>query len=146
MKIAIAADHAGFEFKEKIKQILIKLGHEYIDLGTDSKESVDYPDFGLAAARKVAGGEADYGITVCWTGNGMNMVANKVNGIRAGTAINVEMAKLTRQHNDANMLTLSQKFTPEDDLKKIVKAFLETDFEGGRHVKRIKKIHAAEKA
>ena len=145
MKIAIAADHAGFEFKEKIKQILIKLGHEYIDLGTDSKESVDYPDFGLAAARKVAGGEADYGITVCWTGNGMNMVANKINGIRAGTAINVEMAKLTRQHNDANMLTLSQKFTPEDDLKKIVKAFLETDFEGGRHVKRIKKIHAAEK-
>ncbi len=145
MKIAIAADHAGFEFKEKIKQILIKLGHEYIDLGTDSKESVDYPDFGLAAARKVAGGEADYGITVCWTGNGMNMVANKINGIRAGTAINVEMAQLTRQHNDANMLTLSQKFTPEDDLADIVKTFIETDFEGGRHVKRIKKIHAAEK-
>lgn len=146
MKIAIAADHAGYEFKEKIKQILIKLGHEYIDLGTDSKESVDYPDYGIKAAQKVAGGEADYGITVCWTGNGMNMAANKVKGIRSGLAVNKEMAYLTRLHNDANMLAISQKFTPEDQLEEIVKTFLETEFEGGRHIKRIQKIQAAEKA
>jgi len=144
MKIAVACDHAGYEFKEAVKQILIKLGHEYIDLGTNSKGSVDYPDYGLKAAKAVTSGEADFGITVCWTGNGMNMIANKVKGVRAGLALNPDMAHMTRLHNDANILTLSQKYTPEEDLEEIVRQFLETKFEGGRHVRRIEKLRKAE--
>ena len=144
MKIAIAADHAGLEFKNKIKAILQKWGHEVIDLGTDSKDSVDYPDFGLKAAHLVADGQAERGVTVCWTGNGMNIAVNKVKGIRSGLALNQDMAYLTRFHNDANMLALSQKFTPESDLEPILKTFLETPFEGGRHQRRIQKIHEAE--
>ncbi len=144
MKVAVACDHAGFEFKEKVKQILSRHGHEVVDFGTNSKESVDYPDFGLKAATAVAGGEVDYGITVCWTGNGMNMVANKVKGIRAGMALSPEMAFLTRSHNDANILTLAQKYTPEDQLAEIIRTFLTTPFEGGRHTQRVEKIKAAE--
>ena len=144
MKIAVACDHAGLEFKEKVKLILSRLGHEVVDFGTDSKKSVDYPDFGLAAAAAVAGGEVEYAITVCWTGNGMNMVANKVKGIRAGMALNPEMAFLTRSHNDANMLTLAQKYTPEAQLAEIIETFLTTPFEGGRHTQRVEKIKNAE--
>jgi ribose 5-phosphate isomerase B len=144
MKIAIGADHKGFDFKEKVKAILQKLGHEVVDFGTDSTESVDYPDFGLKVAEAVARGEADYGITVCWTGNGMNIAANKVKGIRAGLALNPEMAHLTRLHNNANVLTLSSKFTPEGQLEQIVKTFLETEYEGGRHERRLEKIRKAE--
>ena len=144
MKVAVACDHAGLEFKEKVKQILSRLGHEVVDFGTDSKESVDYPDFGLKAAAAVAGGEVDYAITVCWTGNGMNMVANKVKGIRAGMALSPEMAFLTRSHNDANILTLAQKYTPEGQLDEIIQTFLTTPFEGGRHTQRVEKIKAAE--
>ncbi len=144
MKIALAADHAGLEFKNKIKAILTKMGHEVLDMGTDSKDSVDYPDFGLKAARQVAEGKAERGVTVCCTGNGMNIAVNKVKGIRSGLAINKDMAYLTRFHNDANMLALSQKFTPESDLESILKTFLETPFEGGRHTRRIEKIHEAE--
>ncbi|UCD64936.1 MAG: ribose 5-phosphate isomerase B [Candidatus Zixiibacteriota bacterium] len=145
MRIAIGCDHAGLEWKEKVKAILKRLDHEITDFGTDSKDSVDYPDYGLKVARAVAGGEVDYGITVCWTGNGMNMAANKVDGIRAGMALNPEMAHLTRLHNNANVLTLSQKYTPEDQLEEIVRQFLETKFEGGRHIPRLEKIQEAEK-
>ena len=144
MKIAIACDHAGLEFKEKVKDVLQALGHEVVDCGTNSKESVDYPDFGLAAARAVAAGAVDYGITVCWTGNGMNMACNKVKGIRAGIALSRDMAFLTRSHNDANMLSLAQKYTPEDQLEEIIKTFLTTPFEGGRHVARVEKVMKAE--
>ena len=144
MKIAVAADHRGVEYKEKVKQILRDLGHEPVDCGTNSDESVDYPDFGLKAARTVAAGEADYAITVCWTGNGMNMVANKVRGIRAGIALSPDMAFLTRSHNDANVLTLAQKYTPVDQLKEIIATFLSTPFEGGRHIPRLEKIRQAE--
>jgi len=144
MKIAVACDHAGFEFKEKVKAILESLGHEVIDFGTDSKNSVDYPDFGLKAAHAVAAGEVDFGITVCWTGNGMNMACNKVKGIRAGMALCPDMAFLTRSHNNANVLTLAQKYTPEDQLEEIIKTFLATPFEGGRHVARVQKIMKAE--
>lgn len=144
MKIAVASDHAGFEFKEKIKLILVAAGHEVVDFGTDSKTSVDYPDFGLKTARAVAKGEVSYGVNVCGTGNGMVIVANKVKGIRAGLALNTEMAHLTRLHNDANVLTLSQKFTPEDQLEAIIETFLSTKFEGGRHRPRIDKIITAE--
>ena len=145
MKIAIACDHAGYEFKERIKELLQALGHEVVDCGTNSKDSVDYPDFGLAAARAVAAGAVDYGITVCWTGNGMNMACNKVKGIRAGMALSPDMAFLTRSHNDANMLTLAQRYTPEDQLEEIIKTFLTTPFEGGRHIARVAKITEAER-
>ncbi len=144
MKIAVGADHKGFEFKEKVKAILRQLGHEVIDFGTDSMESVDYPDFGLKVAQAVASGDADYGIAICWTGNGMTIAANKVKGVRAGLALSVEMAYLTRRHNNANVLTLAAKYTPEDKLEEIVKTFLTTEFEGGRHVRRLEKIRQAE--
>ncbi|HOP06957.1 MAG TPA: ribose 5-phosphate isomerase B [candidate division Zixibacteria bacterium] len=144
MKIAVASDHAGLEFKEEVKGILERMGHEVIDVGTYTKDSCDYPDFGLAAARMVARGEADRAVTICWTGNGMNMVANKVKGIRAGLALNPEMAFLTRSHNDANVLTLSQKYTPENQLEEILEKFLTTEFEGGRHQRRIDKMMAVE--
>jgi len=140
MKIAIGSDHAGYEYKEKVKKILHKLGHEVTDFGTNSKESVDYPDFGLKVAHAVADHKADYGIAVCWTGNGMNMAANKVKGIRAGMGLNPDMAYLTRAHNNANVLTLAQKYIPEDLLQEIVEMFLKTKFEGDRHARRIGKI------
>lgn len=144
MKIAVGSDHAGFEFKEKVVATLKKLGHEVIDKGTHSGDSVDYPDFGLAVAHAVADGKVDRGVTVCWSGNGMNIAVNKVKGIRAGMALNPEMAYLTRLHNNANILTLSSKFTPEDELEAILSRFIETEFEGGRHVRRIDKITEAE--
>jgi ribose 5-phosphate isomerase B len=144
MKFAIGCDHAGLEFKEKVKEILTRLGHEVIDFGTNSKDSVDYPDFGLKVAHAVAKGKVDRGVTICWTGNGMNIAVNKVKGIRAGMALNPEMAFLTRSHNDANILTLAQKYTPENQLEEILKNFIETKFEGGRHIPRVEKIRAAE--
>lgn len=140
MKVAIGCDHAGFEMKELVKTILLELGHAVEDVGTFSKESVDYPDFGLKVATAVGAGKVDRGILVCWTGNGMNIAANKVAGVRAGMALNPDMAYLTRLHNDANVLTLAQKYTPENELRQIVRNFLETAFEGGRHERRVKKI------
>ena len=144
MKIAVGSDHAGVEFKARIKAILEALGHEVIDFGTNSKESCDYPDFGLKVAHAVADKKVDYGVNVCWTGNGMGMASNKVKGIRAGIALNKDMAYLTRSHNDANVLVIGQKYTSEDDLEEILKTFLETEFEGGRHIPRIAKIMAEE--
>lgn len=144
MKIALGADHKGFPFKEKVKSILTRLGHAVIDFGTDNEDSVDYPDYGLKVAHAVAEGKAERGITVCWTGNGMNIAANKVKGIRSGMAVNKDMAYYTRLHNDANVLSLSGKYTPETELESIVKTFLETAFEGGRHVKRVEKIQQEE--
>ncbi|RME28903.1 MAG: ribose 5-phosphate isomerase B [Candidatus Zixiibacteriota bacterium] len=144
MKVAIGADHKGFHYKEEVKALLEQLGHEALDFGTDSEESVDYPDFGLKVAHAVADGTADRGITICWTGNGMNITANKVPGVRAGMALNPEMAYYTRLHNDANVLTLSSRYTPEKDLKQIVETFLSTDFEGGRHQRRVEKIKQEE--
>lgn len=144
MKIAIGADHKGYEFKEKIKAILARLGHQVTDFGTDSEASVDYPDFGLKVAHAVADHTADYGVTICWTGNGMNMAANKIKGVRSALVLQPEMAYLARLHNDANVLALAGKYTPEDKLEEIVKLFLDTKFEGGRHQKRLDKITAAE--
>ena len=144
MKIAIGADHAGYDFKEKVRALLEQWGHTILDMGTHSKESCDYPDFGLKVARAVADGTADVGVNVCWTGNGMAIASNKVKGVRAGIALNVEMAELTRSHNDANVLVLAGKYVPENEIGPILKAFLETSFEGGRHVQRLEKIKAAE--
>ena len=140
MRVSLGADHKGFELKEKIKKYLTELGHDVTDFGTDSTESVDYPDFGFKVAESVARGESDFGVTVCWTGNGMNIAANKVRGIRSALCLNDEMAMLARAHNDANVLTLAAKFVPEELARKILDAWLVTDFEGGRHTRRLEKI------
>lgn len=140
MKIAIGSDHAGFEYKEKIKMLLAQLGHEVKDFGTHSTESVDYPVFIRPVAEAVARGEFDRGIVLGGSGNGEAIVANKVRGIRCGLCWNVESAKLNRQHNDANMLSLGQRMMSLETALDIVKVWLETPFEGGRHIKRIQQI------
>jgi len=140
MKFSIGSDHAGFEWKEKVKQILTGLGHEVIDHGTNSKDSVDYPDYGAKVAEDVENGVVDSGVTVCWTGNGMNMTVNRFPGVRGALVVNPEMAKFARAHNDANVLTLSEKYTPEADLEEIIKNWIETPFEGGRHQRRVEKM------
>ncbi len=144
MTIAIGSDHAGFELKEKVKSILMELGEGVVDFGTDGKDSVDYPDYGLRVANAVADGEADRGIAICWTGNGMTIAANKVKGIRATLCLNREMAYYARLHNNSNVLTMSQKYTDPDEVEEILKMWLETEFEGGRHERRLNKIKEAE--
>ncbi|OEU63412.1 MAG: ribose 5-phosphate isomerase B [Desulfobacterales bacterium PC51MH44] len=140
MKIAIGCDHAGFELKEKVKAILQSWGHDLTDCGTNSKESVDYSDFALKVAEMVAAGEAEKGVVICWTGNGVSMTANKVNGIRATIALNPDMAQLSRAHNNSNVLALASKYLENDKLEEILKVWLETEFEGGRHLRRLAKI------
>jgi len=144
MTIAIGSDHAGFELKEKVKSILMELGEGVVDFGTDGKDSVDYPDYGLRVANAVANGEANRGIAICWTGNGMTIAANKVKGIRATLCLNREMAYYARLHNNSNVLTMSQKYTDPDEVEEILKMWLETEFEGGRHERRLNKIKEAE--
>jgi ribose 5-phosphate isomerase B len=144
MKIAIAADHAGFEEKEKIKKTLDKMGAEYTDMGTDSTASVDYPDFARKVGEAVADGEYERGILVCGSGTGMAIAANKVPGIRAAVAWNEEIARLSRQHNNANVLALAARYIPDEEQEKIVKTWLETTFEGGRHERRVEKIEQIE--
>ncbi len=145
MKIALGADHAGYEMKQKVKQLLERMGHNVVDYGTHSDESVDYPEYAVKVARAVSGNEADFGVTVCWTGNGMSMAANKINGIRSGLVINADMAKLSRAHNNANVLSLASKYIKEDELEQIVTTFLETEFEAGRHERRVDKMMETEK-
>jgi ribose 5-phosphate isomerase B len=139
MKIAIGSDHAGFELKEKVKKYLTKKGFEIKDFGTYSRDSVDYPLFGFSVAERVAKKEFDFGILVCFTGNGMTIAANKVKGIRAALCLNPEMAKLARQHNDANILSLAAKYS-SDNFKEILENWLDSEFEGGRHKRRLDKI------
>ena len=140
MRIAIGADHAGYDLKEKVKALLTSWGHEVVDFGTDSLESVDYPDYAIQVAETVAEGRAERGIAVCCTGNGVSMAANKIDGVRATLALNPEMARLARAHNNSNVLTLSSKFMVESALEDILKAWLETKFDGGRHLRRLAKI------
>lgn len=140
MKIAIGADHAGFEGKEKIKKTLDELGLEYEDVGTHSLDSVDYPDFSQKVGAKIEAGEAEKGILVCGSGIGVAMAANKMPGVRAAQAWNEETARLSRRHNDANVLTIGARVIPETEIEKIVRAWLETDFEGGRHAGRVEKM------
>ncbi|MFH2035174.1 MAG: ribose 5-phosphate isomerase B [Candidatus Zixiibacteriota bacterium] len=144
MKIAVGSDHAGFELKEAAKKILKELGHEIIDLGTDGKESVDYSDFGLGVARAVANHTVDRGVAVCWTGNGMMIAVNKVRGIRGTLCLNKDMAHLARAHNDSNILVLAEKYIEMNNLADIIKEWLEVEFEGGRHTRRLDKIKNAE--
>jgi ribose 5-phosphate isomerase B len=140
MKIAIGADHAGFEEKEKLKKTLDALGVEYEDLGTNSTESVDYPDFGAKVGRAVSSGEFEQGIVVCGSGIGIAIAANKIDGVRAAQAWNEETARLAREHNDANVLSIGARVIPEEEIPKIVRAWFDAKFEGGRHAKRVEKI------
>ncbi|HEY7784473.1 MAG TPA: ribose 5-phosphate isomerase B [Pyrinomonadaceae bacterium] len=145
MKIAIASDHAGYAGKEKLKLLLNELGIAFEDLGTVSEESVDYPDYAARVAKEVARGGADQGLLVCGSGTGMAIAANKVPGVRAAVAWNEESARLARQHNDANVLSIGARLTPEPELAKIVRTFFTTRFDGGRHAKRVEKIMELEK-
>ena len=139
-KIAIASDHAGFELKEYLKPYLIEKGYEIEDFGTYSPDSCDYADFAHPAAIAVETGKCDCGIGICGSGNGMQMTLNKHQGIRAALCWIPEIAKLARQHNDANFLVLPARFISEDEAKTLVDIYLSTPFEGGRHERRIKKM------
>lgn len=144
MHIAIGSDHGGFEQKEQLASWLLEHGYECTDYGCDSTESVDYPDHALPVARAVANGEADFGVLVCGTGIGMALAANKVRGIRAANITSVPFAQLTREHNNANVLTLSGRFVDLEENERILEAFLTTEFAGGRHAARVDKIMAIE--
>lgn len=140
MRIALASDHAGYTEKERLKALLADLGVEFDDLGTVSEESVDYPDYARKVAEQVAEGRVKQGLLVCGSGTGMAITANKVPGVRAAVAWSEETARLARQHNDANVLAIGARTTPPGDIPKIVRAWFETEFEGGRHAARVEKI------
>ena len=140
MKIAIGSDHAGFIYKEAIKGFLVEAGHEVKDFGTDSTEPCDYPDFVRPAAQAVAAGEFERGIVLGGSGNGETIVANKVKGVRCGLCWDLHSARLSREHNDANVLSLGERMMSVSVALEIVKLWLDTPFEGGRHQKRIDKI------
>jgi ribose 5-phosphate isomerase B len=144
MKIAIGADHAGFVLKEQLRQRLAAEGHEVVDFGTRSADSCDYPDYAQQVAREVGEGRFDRGILVCSTGIGMAMAANKVMGVRAAPAQSEDEVRLTREHNDANVLTIGARYLDEQHAAKLIGVFLQTDFSGGRHARRVAKIGALE--
>lgn len=142
MKIGISSDHAGYRYKEEIKRFLAEQGHEVRDFGTDSEESVDYPVYIRPVAEAVAGGELERGIVLGGSGNGEAMAANRVRGARCALCWNVESARLGRQHNDANMIALGQRMMKLETALEIVRIWLETPFEGGRHIRRIQLLDA----
>jgi len=145
MKIALGADHAGFELKEKIKRYLVEKGMIVEDHGTNSAQSVDYPDYAFFVAEQVAIGKAEYGILVCGSGIGMSIAANKVHGIRAAHVTSDIEAQLSREHNDANVLAIGGRVLDENTAQKIVDRWLSTEFAGGRHQQRVDKIMAIER-
>ena len=140
MKIVVASDHAGYAYKKEIKAFLKEKGIQVIDVGTNSIESCDYPVFAHEAAKKVAEGDADYGVLICSSGEGISIAANKHKGIRCGLAYNDEVARLIRQHNNANMIAFGATFMKLPEVKKRIEIFLKTPFEGGRHERRVKGI------
>ncbi len=144
MRIALASDHAGFALKEHVRDELARAGHDVVDLGTDSPESVDYPVVTAPAARMVAGGEAERGVLVCGSGVGVAIVANKLDGVRAVNAHDVDEATMARRHNDANVLTLAGSRVAPDDAERILETFLSTGFDGGRHARRVDQIRDLE--
>ena len=144
MNVAIASDHRGFEVKRRLLPILQQLGHVVIDLGPTGPDSVDYPDFAFAVAQAVSEGRADRGILVCGTGIGMCIAANKVKGIRAAPCHDSITAEMSRRHNDANVLCLSADLLGEELIDRMVRIWLETEFEGGRHARRVDKIRNRE--
>lgn len=139
-RILIASDHAGFELKEKIEQALGEMGYDVQDLGTDSAESTDYADYAHPLAEKVSSGEVRRGVLLCGTGLGMSYTANRYPHVRAAVAWNAEIAKLAREHNDANVLVLPARFVDDTQGVEILKTWLDTPFEGGRHARRVDKI------
>src|SRR5216110_185576 len=142
MKISLGTDHAGFRYKEKVKELLGTLGHEVKDFGTFSEDHVDYPLFIRPATEAVARGECERGIVFGGSGNGEAMVANKVHGVRCALCWNLESAQLSRQHNDANVLSLGERFIEENLALEIVQVWLKTEFEGGRHAPRVAMLNA----
>ena len=142
MKLSLASDHAGFEQKQQLVDYLARKGYDVIDRGPDSDDRVDYPDFAVAVAKGVQSGLADRGILVCGTGIGMALAADKMKGIRAANIVREDFAVLCREHNNANVLTLSGRFVSIEENERIVDAFLTTEFEGGRHADRVAKIDA----
>jgi ribose 5-phosphate isomerase B len=145
VRVAIGSDHAGFALKETIKALLDELKVPYEDFGATSPVAVDYPDFAEAVSRAVVGGRADRGILVCGTGIGMSIAANKIAGVRAAVVWDETSARLSRAHNDANIMTLGGRTTPAERAPGIVRAFLSTDYEGGRHGRRLEKIARLER-
>ena len=146
MKIAIGADHGGFELKNELLGLLTQLGHDVKDFGCTSPESVDYPDFAEKVARGVSEGDFDRGILICGTGIGMSMAANKLPKVRAALCHNVFTARLSREHNDANLLTMGERVIGKGIAAEMVRVWLETDFEGGRHARRVEKITTLEQS
>ncbi len=140
--IALASDHAGFQYKQKIKELLSQLGLEFQDFGTMTPDPCDYPDFGHAGAEAVGTGKADRGILICGTGIGMSIVANKSDNVRASLCVTEEMARVAREHNNANVLCLGGRTNSWETTEKIVRMWLSTPFEGGRHERRVEKIHS----
>ncbi|MGZ4267782.1 MAG: ribose 5-phosphate isomerase B [Solirubrobacteraceae bacterium] len=145
MRIAVGADHAGFHLKEHIKTALAAAGHDVVDVGTESTGSVDYPQYAADAAQLVADGDADRAVIACGSGVGVSIVANKVGGIRAVNAHDPSEAEMSRRHNDANVVTLSGARLSPDAADAIVRAFLRTEFEGGRHARRVGQIGTVER-
>jgi ribose 5-phosphate isomerase B len=145
MKIAVGNDHRGVAVKQRLLGLLKELGHEIDDLGANSPASVDYPDYAITVAESVSGGKAERGILICGTGHGMCIAANKVAGIRAANCRDVIDAELSRRHNDANVMCLSADLIGEEQIEKMVRTWLATDFEGGRHARRTEKIAEYEK-
>lgn len=142
MKIVIAADHAGFELKNVLAEHIRSLGHDVEDLGTDSSQSVDYPDFARAVGHRLVAGDADRGVLVCGTGLGMAITANKVAGVRAASVSDTFSAKMCRAHNDANVLALGSRVVGAGLAKELVEAYLNTDFDGDRHARRVGMIES----
>ncbi len=145
MRIAVGSDHAGYRLKERVMPILERAGHEVVDVGTSSEESADYPRFAAEAAKLVSAGEAERAVLVCGSGVGVSIVANKVNGVRAVNAHDAEEAEMSRRHNDANVLALAGRALGPDDTREIVERFLVTEFEGGRHARRVAQIASLER-
>lgn len=140
MKVAIGSDHRGYALKERIAALLRKIGHEAVDLGAESEESADYPDYAFRVAEKVASGEVERGILVCGSGIGMSIAANKVKGVRAALCRTVDDARMTRMHNDSNVLTLAEKSMEDPEIEELIRVWLDTPFDGGRHQRRLDKI------
>ncbi len=143
MTISIGSDHAGYAYKEELKSMLAALGHDVVDVGTESEDSVDYPDYGAAAAALVRDSRADYAVLICGSGIGISIAANKLPGIRAANCTSIEMAQLARQHNNANVVAVGQRIVSLELAKEIVSAFLSTPFEGGRHQRRVDKLNSS---
>jgi len=141
-QIALSSDHAGLALKQELKELLLAQGHQVKDFGAHTTEPVDYPDFGVEVGTAISQGKADFGVCVCGTGIGIAMAANKISGVRAATVYDVTSARLTRQHNNANVACFGQRLTGVETAKEALRVFIETDFEGGRHASRVAKLDA----